>query len=118
MGTLYYPPEGDPIDITGVGNVNPPSVYTMFIAGLRETANLELYDVDDPGGVVFRDPPGGGGGVTYWRAERASATSMRFREVAAAGGGAGTGVNDADYVSPFPFTGKLGKVTIRLGTNE
>jgi arylsulfatase len=30
------------------------------------------------------------------------------------GSDTGTGVNDADYVSPFPFTGKLEKLTLKL----
>mgnify|MGYP003445755986 FL=1 len=31
------------------------------------------------------------------------------------GSDTGTGINDLDYVSPFPFTGKLEKLTLRLG---
>ncbi len=31
------------------------------------------------------------------------------------GSDTGTGVNDADYQSPFTFTGKLNKITILLG---
>ena len=33
------------------------------------------------------------------------------------GSDAGTGVDDADYTSPFPFTGSIDKLTLRLGTN-
>ena len=33
------------------------------------------------------------------------------------GSDTGTGVDDADYTSPFPFTGTLDKLTIKLGTN-
>ncbi|TSD83751.1 arylsulfatase [Mycobacterium sp. KBS0706] len=33
------------------------------------------------------------------------------------GSDTGTGVDDADYLSPFPLTGQLGKLTIKLGTN-
>lgn len=31
------------------------------------------------------------------------------------GSDTGTSVNDADYASPFPFTGKIGKITVDLG---
>jgi hypothetical protein len=30
----------------------------------------------------------------------------------------GTGVNDADYVAPFPFNGKLDKLTLCLMANQ
>ncbi len=33
------------------------------------------------------------------------------------GSDTGTGVDDADYTSPFPFTGTLDKLTIKLGKN-
>ena len=33
------------------------------------------------------------------------------------GSDTGTGVDDANYASPFPFTGTLDKLTIKLGTN-
>jgi arylsulfatase A-like enzyme len=33
------------------------------------------------------------------------------------GSDTGTGVDDADYTSPFPFTGTIDKLTLRLGTN-
>jgi arylsulfatase len=33
------------------------------------------------------------------------------------GSDTGTGVDDADYASPFPFTGAIEKLTLQLGTN-
>jgi arylsulfatase len=29
-----------------------------------------------------------------------------------------TGVNDADYLAPFPFNGKINKLTFKLGPSQ
>jgi hypothetical protein len=29
-----------------------------------------------------------------------------------------TGVNDADYLAPFPFNGKINKLTFKLGPSK
>jgi arylsulfatase len=34
------------------------------------------------------------------------------------GSDTGTGVDDADYTGPFPFTGTLEKLTLRLGASQ
>jgi arylsulfatase len=44
--------------------------------------------------------------------------SLEASETFDIGSDSGTGINDADYVSPFPFTGKLEKLTLRLGSKE
>lgn len=95
-GALYYPPDdsGEPLELAS-GDIVPPTAWAMYCAAAYE-AGLEIHDVSDPGGVVFRDPPGGGGGVTYYRSYT-SAGVHRWREVVAASGGAGTGVNGGDW---------------------
>ena len=44
--------------------------------------------------------------------------SLEASETFDIGSDTGTGINDADYQSPFPFTGKINKLTLRLGTNN
>src|SRR5512139_3146325 len=96
---LYHPPEGAPV-VLGTGDTVPESAWGMFRA-LAYEAGLELFDADDPGGLVFQDPPGGGAGVRYWRADPAV---RRFREVILT---PGTGLNAGDWswASPTAYHG-------------
>jgi len=87
-GATYYDPDGNEHQLEA-GDIAPPTLWAMF-AALMELHALDIFDQDDPGGVVFTD------GGAYYRVESVTAVH-RLREVEAAGGGAGTGVNDGDW---------------------
>ena len=57
-----------------------------------------------------------GAEVASGQAAAHAALPLEASETFDIGSDTGTGVDDADYMSPFPFTGKL-KLTIKLGTN-
>jgi arylsulfatase A-like enzyme len=77
---------------------------------------------------TYNGPGLGKGGTAVMKVDGAEVASgqlpntlpfaLEASETFDVGSDTGTGVDDADYTSPFPFTGKLGKLTIKLGTNS
>ena len=78
--------------------------------------------------VFTYDGPGlGKGGTAVMKVDGAEVASgtlpntlpfqLEASETFDIGSDTGTGVDDADYTSPFPFTGKLDSLTIKLGSN-
>jgi arylsulfatase A-like enzyme len=77
---------------------------------------------------TYNGPGLGKGGTAVMKVDGAEVASgqlpntlpfaLEASETFDVGSDTGTGVDDADYTSPFPFTGKLGKLTIKLGANS
>ena len=77
---------------------------------------------------TYNGPGLGKGGTAVMKVDGAEVASgqlpntlpfaLEASETFDVGSDTGTGVDDADYTSPFPFTGKLGKLTIKLGGNS
>jgi arylsulfatase len=118
-GWAFYLLEGKPVFVYNLLDLERPRVEAPqpLSAGKHTVEFVFTYDGPGMG-------KGGTGVIKVDGAEVANGTlshtlplALEASETFDIGSDTGTGVDDAEYIAPFPFTGTLDKLTLRLGTN-
>ena len=119
-GWGLYLLKGKPVFLYNLLDLERPRIAApRALSAGKHTVEFE-FTYDGPGlgkggsGVIKVD----GAPVAKGQLPHTLPFSLEVSETFDVGSDTGTGVNDADYVSPFPFSGELNKLTLRLGTNE
>ena len=118
-GWALYLLKGKPVFLYNLLDLERPRIEApQALSAGKHTVEF-VFTYDGPGlakggtGVIKVD----GAEVASGKLSKTLPFALEASETFDIGSDTGTGVDDADYLSPFPFTGKLGKLTLRLGTN-
>ena len=118
-GWGLYLLKGKPVFVYNLLDLERPRIEApQALSAGKHTVEFD-FTYDGPGlgkggtGVIKVD----GAEVASGKLPNTLPFALEASETFDIGSDTGTGVNDADYVSPFPFTGKLDKLTLKLGTN-
>jgi arylsulfatase A-like enzyme len=119
-GWGFYLQKGTPVFLYNLLDLRRPRIAAAKpLAPGKHTVDFN-FTYDGPGfgkggtGVITVD------GVEAGRGELPHTLpfSLEASETFDVGSDTGTGVNDADYLAPFPLTATLHHVTLKLGTNK
>ncbi len=116
-GWGFYLVKGRPVFLYNLLDLARPRIEApQPLSSGKHTVEF-IFTYDGPGfgkggtGVIKVD----GAEVANGKLPHTLPFALEASETFDIGSDTGTGVDDADYVSPFPFTGDLEKLTLRLG---
>jgi arylsulfatase len=119
-GWGFYLLKGKPIFVYNLLDLERPKIAApQPLSAGKHTVEFH-FTYDGPGfgkggnGVIKVD----GKQVASGKLSHTLPFALEASETFDIGSDSGTGVDDTDYASPFPFNGTLAKLTLRLGTNR